>query len=40
MSSAEGYAAIAWIALRQEAQRAAKESGGQWAAWDSRRTVN
>lgn len=41
LSSAEGYAMIAWIALRQEAQRAARESGGQWAAWDSSsRTVN
>lgn len=41
MTSAEGYACIAWIALRQEAQRSAKEAGGQWAAWDDgRRTVN
>lgn len=41
MTSAEGYAAIAWIALRQEAERAAKQAGGEWAAWDDgRRTVN
>lgn len=40
MTSADGYAMIAWIALRQEAQRAAAEHGGQWAAWNDSRTVN
>ncbi len=39
-SSAEGYAMVAWFALRQAAEEAARQSGGQWAAWDAARTVN
>ena len=39
-SSAEGYAMVAWVALRGAAEQAAKDSGGKWAAWDDGRTVN
>lgn len=37
LTSAEGYAMTAWLALRQAAEAAAKDTGGQWAAWDDGR---
>lgn len=40
LSSAQGYAMTAWIALRNAAEQAASDSGGTWSAWDDGRTMN